>query len=323
MELTKLNDVYKDWATGDGVFTDLNSLDVPWKDEQNPNFYKNLNMAYHGAHSGDKNVSPVVYKFLKSEDEGTREKLANIIFTMFSDKWVKLWDALQIEYNPLENYNMTENETPAEVTHTITPAEIDTTTTPASQTITHTPAETTETDTPTEYTETDTPAETTETITPAETTTTTKPAKTTTENEISAFNSGSYVDDTKSTITGDDIDKGSESIDVDTAGSNKLEVDTAGSNKLEVDTAGTHKFEVDESETTTNIINSNEVETTRVNAVGTDALTVQNERTLTRSGNIGITTSQQMLSSEIELRKWIYYRGVFDDIDTILTLSIY
>ena len=342
MELTKLNDVYKDWATGDGVFTDLNNLDVPWKDEQNPNFYKNLNMAYHGAHSGDKNVSPVVYKFLKSEDVDTRGKLANIIFTMFSDKWAKLWDALQIEYNPLENYNMTENETPAEVTHTITPAEIDTTTTPASETITHTPAETTETDTPTEYTETDTPAETTETITPAETTetvtpaettTTTKPAKTTTENQVSAFNSSSYVDDNITTLTGDDNDKGSESIDVDTAGSNKLEVDTAGSNKLEVDTAGTHKFEVDtagthkfevdESETTTNVINSNEVETTRVNAVGSDALTVQNERTLTRSGNIGITTSQQMLSSEIELRKWIYYRGVFDDIDTILTLSIY
>ena len=342
MELTKLNDVYKDWATGDGVFTDLNSLDVPWKDEQNPNFYKKLNMAYHGAHSGDKNVSPVVYKFLKSEDEGTREKLANIIYTMFADKWVKLWNALQIEYNPLENYNMVENETPAEITHTITPAEIDTTTTPAGQTITHTPAETTETDTPTEYTETDTPAETTETITPAETTetvtpaettTTTKPAKTTTENQVSAFNSDSYVDDNISTLTGDDNDKGSESIDVDTAGSNKIEVDAAGSNKIEVDTAGTHKFEVDtagthkfevdENETTTNVVNSNGVETTRVNSAGSDALTVQNERTLTRSGNIGITTSQQMLSSEIELRKWIYYRGVFDDIDTILTLSIY
>ena len=52
-------------------------------------------------------------------------------------------------------------------------------------------------------------------------------------------------------------------------------------------------------------------------------LTVQSDRELTRSGNIGVTTSQQMLQSEIELRKWLYYQSVFNDIDSILTLSIY
>lgn len=342
MGLTKLNDVYTNWAIGDGVFTDLNALDVPWKNTDDPNLYKKLNMSYHGAYSGDKNISPVVYKFIKNEDADAREKVATIIYTMYNDKWSKLWALMALEYNPIENYNMTERETPAEVTHTISPAEVDTTITPAGQTITHTPAETTETDTPTEYTETDTPteytethtpAETTETVTPAEITTETKPAKTTTENEISAFNSGSYVDDTKSTTTGDSNDKGSESITVDTAGTNattvdhagtdKYEVDTAGTHKFEVDTAGTHKFEVDESETTTNVINSNGVETTRVNAAGSDVFTVQNERTLERSGNIGVTTTQQMAQSEIELRKWLYFESVFKDIDNILTLSIY
>lgn len=380
MSLTKLNDVYTNWAIGDGVFTDLNLLDVPWKNTDDPNLYKKLNMSYHGAYSGDKNISPVVYKFIKDEDADAREKVATIIYTMYNDKWSKLWSLMALEYNPIENYNMTERETPAEVTHTISPAEVDTTTTPAGQTITHTPAETTETDTPTEYTETDTPteytethtpaettetltpaettttetpAETTETITPAEITTTTKPPKTTIENEISAFNSGSYVDDTKSTTTGDANDKGSESIEVDAAGTNKketdtagttkievdtagtnaitvnhagtdkYEVDTAGTHKFEVDTAGTHKFEVDANETTTNVVNSNGLETTRVNAAGSDVLTVQNERTLERSGNIGITTTQQMAQSEIELRKWLYFESVFKDIDNILTLSIY
>ena len=263
--LTKLNEVYENWATGDGVFTDLNEFDVPWKDSEDENTVANLNMAYHGAHSGDKNVSPVVYKFLKSEDENTREKLARIIYTMFADKWAKLWALMEIEYNPLSNYDMEEHETPAEITHTVSPAE------------------TTETMTPAETTETTTPAETTETITPAETTTETKPAKTVSENEVSAFNSSDYSDATKTTTTGDASDKGTESIDVDTAGTNKLEVDTAG----------------------------------------TDVLTVQNERTLTRSGNIGVTTSQQMAQSEIELRKWLYYQSVFNDIDNILTLSIY
>ena len=247
--LTKLNDVFDDWLTGDGIFTDLNEFSVPWKtgEETDADLIKNLNMAYHGSHSGDKNISPIVHKFLTSEDAETRTKLAGIIYTMFGDKWLKLWDAFNTEYNPLNNYDMVETETPAETTHTITPAE------------------------------------TTETITPAETTIETKPAKVVTENEISAFNSSGYEDSAKTTAVGDVNDKGTDVFTVDESGVNKIEVDAAGS----------------------------------------DVFTVQNERTLTRSGNIGVTTSQQMLQSEIELRKWLYFNSVFNDIDTILTLSIY
>ena len=314
MGLTKLNDVYPNWATGDGVFTDLNTLDVPWKNETDTDLYKKLNMSYHGAYSGDKNVSPIVYKFLKSEDENARTKLANIIFTMYADKWGKLWNLTQIEYNPLENYNMVETETPAEITHTITPAET---------TETITPAETTETITPAETTETITPAETTETITPAETTTETKPAKTVSENEVSAFNSSGYVDNEKVTTTGDNNDKGTTSIDVDTAGTNKVEVDTAGTNKTEVDTAGTNKIEVDKSGTNKIEVDTAGTNKTEVDTAGTDVLTVQNDRELTRAGNIGVMSSQALYQSELELRKWLYYESVFKDIDNILTLSIY
>ena len=46
---------------------------------------------------------------------------------------------------------------------------------------------------------------------------------------------------------------------------------------------------------------------------------------LTRSGNIGVTTSQQMLESERELwRVWNFFRGiVYPDIDRVLTIEIY
>ena len=44
---------------------------------------------------------------------------------------------------------------------------------------------------------------------------------------------------------------------------------------------------------------------------------------LTRSGNIGVTTSQQMLQSEIDLWKWNFFYEVFTDIDTIFTISTY
>lgn len=46
-------------------------------------------------------------------------------------------------------------------------------------------------------------------------------------------------------------------------------------------------------------------------------------RKLTREGNIGVTTSQQMIDSEVKLRETKFWELVFKDIDSLLTLSIY
>lgn len=46
-----------------------------------------------------------------------------------------------------------------------------------------------------------------------------------------------------------------------------------------------------------------------------------NHRKLTRSGNIGVTTSQQMLQSEIELRQWKFYEMIMNDIDEVMCLA--
>ncbi|MBO7696342.1 MAG: hypothetical protein J6T10_27205 [Methanobrevibacter sp.] len=45
--------------------------------------------------------------------------------------------------------------------------------------------------------------------------------------------------------------------------------------------------------------------------------------TLTRAGNIGVTTSQQMLESEFKVRQYDFYKMIYADIDSILCLSIY
>ena len=264
MMYLRLDDIFPDGITGDGIFTALQTKDVPWQED---NINASLDLMYHGNH-GQRIISPLVKKLLDTDNElssANKAKLATAIFDIYSEKWSKLWATLSLEYNPIENYNMEEVETPAEVTHTITPAE------------------TTETITPAETTETLTPAETTETLTPAETTVDNKPPKITTQNEISAFNSSDFVDDTRSVSQGDDDNKGTNSITVDTAGSNKLEVDTAGS----------------------------------------DVFTVQNERSLRRSGNIGVTTSQQMIQSERDLWMWNFFESVFTDLDYVLTLQIY
>ena len=47
-------------------------------------------------------------------------------------------------------------------------------------------------------------------------------------------------------------------------------------------------------------------------------------RTRTRHGNIGVTTNQQMITQEIEMRnKFLFYDILMDDVDSVITLGIY
>lgn len=46
-------------------------------------------------------------------------------------------------------------------------------------------------------------------------------------------------------------------------------------------------------------------------------------RQLTRSGNIGVTTTQQMIESEIELWKWAYLDTIFAQVDSLITCPLY
>ena len=55
-----------------------------------------------------------------------------------------------------------------------------------------------------------------------------------------------------------------------------------------------------------------------------DSVRASNEvETTVRSGNIGVTTTQQMLSAERELWVWNFFDQVYRDIDSVLSLPIY
>ena len=82
MEYKTLNDVYANWITS-GIFTDLQNYDVPWKDKS---INHDLDIAYHGNHSGDKIVSAIIDKLLS--DDGTispesRNNIASAIFSVY------------------------------------------------------------------------------------------------------------------------------------------------------------------------------------------------------------------------------------------------
>lgn len=59
------------------------------------------------------------------------------------------------------------------------------------------------------------------------------------------------------------------------------------------------------------------------NSVVTSSDFNENKRELTRQGNIGVTTSQQMLTSELELREYNFFEKILADIDSVICLSTY
>ena len=73
---------------------------------------------------------------------------------------------------------------------------------------------------------------------------------------------------------------------------------------------------VDDSETTTTTTGDKTKNET------TSKTTRKGSRTLTREGNIGVTTSMQMLTQEIEGRQYDYWMNVFNDIDRLLCFML-
>lgn len=56
---------------------------------------------------------------------------------------------------------------------------------------------------------------------------------------------------------------------------------------------------------------------------GTDTTAGTSSRKLTRTGNIGTNTFQNLIQQERDLWKWNFYEQVFRDIDSVLTIPIY
>ena len=87
-------------------------------------------------------------------------------------------------------------------------------------------------------------------------------------------------------------------------------------------------------EQTVNIYGYNSNDATPANNnTGTDETTTTDKgsaetsasetRELTRAGNIGVTTSAQMIEGELNLRKTVFLGIVIEDLDDALTLGIY
>lgn len=67
------------------------------------------------TNQGERYVSPLVNHFVDEETEKIsdedKSRIANLIYAKYKENWQREYDVLDAEYNPIDNYNMIENET--------------------------------------------------------------------------------------------------------------------------------------------------------------------------------------------------------------------
>ena len=303
--MKKLIDVFPDWLTN-GIFVALNGYDVPWKNDIQSNM---LDIEYFTNQSGDKFISPLIIKMMSGETLTQIEIniIAATIFGIYGKNWNALWDTLSFEYNPIENYSMietmTNDQTVDQYGRTTTRTDNLQHSKTGTDTLTH---NTTDTRTDNlQHTKTGS-----DTLTPNTTETTTPNLNNARTDTIAGFNSTGLVTSEGSTVSATGTNTitrtGSEATQYNTTDS-----ETGTQTNARTGTEGT-QYNTTDSETGT----QSHAES------GTDTHT--RNYTLTRSGNIGVTTSQQMIQSERDLWKWNFYRDVvFKDIDSMLTLMVY
>lgn len=308
--MRSLNSIFPGWISGNGIFSKLALLNVPWP----TNISGKLDMEYHGNISGRKPISPLVSSLLGDEDELTeaqKEELAGVIYALCGDIWEKEYATLSYEYDPIENYSMIEQMT--NDTNVTTYGKRDTMT----DDLTHTK-------TGTEQVAPLTSELTTDNLSSARTVNLTdgntknltdqRTANLTDTTNVSTygFNSATAVpaDTTNETHTGTDT-----TTHTGTDNTTHTGTDT---------TANTGTRTVARSGTDTTTYNTTDRDTgTRGNVSSGSDQSVRNY-TLTRSGNIGVTTSQQMIQSERDLDMWnFFYSVVFPSVDKVLTLMIF
>ena len=354
----KLKDLY---SLTDSIFSDLQSLDVPWKLK---NIAQKLDIAYMGNQSGNKFVSPLVEQFINNGELSAEDRttIASVVFALNNENWTKLYNTLSFEYDPIENYSMVEvmaNDNTvtnygksATRTNNLTHAKTGTEQTAYNSTdtrtdnLTHTKAGT---ETVGRVESLNKNEQNTLTKEGAETHTRdnkkvteggeTRTPNITTSNSVYAFNSSEPSPTTKSISNGTEttqfLNRSDSETETDTMSfnnrvdrTNAINAETKTENETtsftgRTDTdAGTSANAKTGNDTLTH--NTSETDTgTQTDATSGSDSTTRNYR-LTRSGNIGVTTSQQMIESERNLWLWnFFYRIVFPDIDKVLTLNIY
>ena len=91
--------------------------DIPFLTSDNE---EECSLDYYLGHSGNKKISPLVNKLLENDESTYIATLCDIIYNKFINKWTHIYSALEMEYNPIENYDMEQEEKRDSDLHTTT-----------------------------------------------------------------------------------------------------------------------------------------------------------------------------------------------------------
>lgn len=116
--MSRLIDHFPSWMTGGGIFVGMTG--VPWDDADSGITAQSMDDEYFGNRSGLRQSSPIVEKMTAFPGEHELSaaeiaKLQAIIVQKFAPGWARVYDALLVEYEPLNNYDMKEKRTPGAV----------------------------------------------------------------------------------------------------------------------------------------------------------------------------------------------------------------
>lgn len=311
-----------------GIFARLESYDVPWKTDIQGSV---LDSVYMGTFSGGKPPSPIVARMGKASEgyltAAQVSQLASMLWNINGPDWEKSWDLEEASYDPISNYDMREEMVRDDRTREESATGSTT------------------------YGRTDTR---TDNLTDGYNSTVTRTdnlsdgfGKTVTRTDAlemghtgtdSTQTSGSESGETSSTASAYGLNS-SEPVPTDeTSGTSQTttsgtETETRNLTDTQTGTVTTAETGTDThtgTQATAKTGNDTHTGTQSHASGGTDETedekTVTDSHTylLTRQGNIGVTTSQEMIEKERTLRAWrLFYDRVFPDIDKMLTLCAY
>lgn len=267
-----LNELYLLNSNVSQMFNQINLFNT----EITQNLFKMFKLKYGKCHI---NFLCLSQEFTNEMCEELKE-MVFLIFLEYKKKYQKLWESEQFVYNPIDNYNMTETSTDTRTPYLKDKTTYNTTDKRTADLTNKTTYNSTEERTPdiTKDTDTEYKARITYTVTDNNTDT----------ESVSAFDSNNFSNNKKNVANGSNVttptlganDKG----DTTTVSESETGTDTkthTGNDKTE--TTGTDKNEKTGTELT--------------ERTGNETTT----HTLSRSGNIGVTTTQKMIQSERDI----------------------
>ena len=279
-----------------------------------------LNTIYFRTWSGEKEASEIIFDNLTNLQHSNNTNiygwtdyydtadlpeeflrtLGNVLYSRFHLQWTKLKNTLSLQYNPIHNYELTEEY---ESSHNYT-GSVDMT---SGSDITNTGTQ--------QNGRTDTETHTgTETVLTTHNNTDTTTHGLITETEFTNSSSGGTYGFNSGTAVPSSTVSDEQDTTVTNTGSDSL------SHTGTVTEQTTKNLTDGISGTQTRTDNLREQSSTDVEKETT--VNTENSHTLSRYGNIGVTTSQKMIDSERQLWYWSFYEKVFADIDKICTKCI-